>query len=127
MNKINHVQFFRFAVVLPVAQLFLALAFWAYEPFQLVKEETKALDAVQAERHLPPIAWPPRLGSQSELFRPPLVGKIRYVVNLPARYVSALLSNHINKSPMWGMTWPLGDDPSYPKPGTTVYQIGLEE
>jgi hypothetical protein len=122
MNKTSHVRFFRFALILPVAQLFLALALWVYEPFQLMKEETKALNASLAAKNLPP-----RLGIQNELFRPSLAGRVLYVMNLPARRVSDFIAVHIHRSTIWGVTWPPGDDPWYPKPGTTIYFIGLSE
>jgi hypothetical protein len=127
VNKMNQVRFFRFAWMLPLAQLLIALALWAYEPFQLVNEETKALNASLTKNNLPPLTEPPRLGSQSALFRPPLAGRILYVINLPARVLSDFLSTHIHRSPLWGMTWPRGDDPWNPKPGTTVYIFGLRE
>jgi hypothetical protein len=127
MKTIHRTRYFRFALILPIAQLLIALVLWVGEPFQLVRDETKALNAAMAERHMPPLSQPPRLGSQSIFFRPSLAGRVLYVVNLPARHVADILSRPIHNGPVWGFTWPLGDDPWYPKPGTIVYQVGSRE
>jgi hypothetical protein len=127
MKTIHRIRYFQFSLILSVAQLLFAVALWVDEPFQLVRDETKALNATMAEQHMPPLSQPPRLGGQSILFRPSLAGRILYVVNLPPRRLAEVLSRPIHSGPVWGFTWPLGDDPWYPKSGTVVYQVGSEE
>jgi hypothetical protein len=131
MNQTKSIRLFRWALILPIMQLLIAIALWVYEPFEFHRVIIHEANAFRAMHNMPALKLPseeshPDVQIRS-LYYPPLAGRVRQVINLPARLLSDFLRAQVRTSPALGITWPLGDDPWYPRDGTTVYYFGLQE